>query len=291
MTDGARTTAGRKSLRETIALICVLALAALAPAVVISVRVVERLWCADGQLVVAGSDVYAPILRQAAADYTAACPDSSILIDTGDSAEGLRRLVTSGEPLAGGPELLAVSDGPKGRGLPHLREKPFASEVFALTVNPATGITDLSPQQIDDVHAGRVTSWAQVGGNDVPLSPVGRSDSTARRILEHRVLGNPEPARSGCEDAAACEPPTSAEVLSGIAASPGGFGYLEVNAITKDSGVRPVRIDGELAPKKAIALGRYPFHQAGFAYVREDAPFLSLATSFQNYLANNPSDR
>ncbi|MDA3642725.1 substrate-binding domain-containing protein [Saccharopolyspora indica] len=289
MTDGARTTARRRSLRETIALVCVLAMAPLAPAAVASVRVVERLWCADGRLVVAGSAVYAPILRRAADDYTAACPDSSILIDTGESAEGLRRLVTSGEPLDGGPELLAVSDGPKGRGVQHLREKLFASKIFALAVNPATGVTDLSAQQIDDIHAGRVTSWAQVGGNDVPLSPVDRGDSTARRILEHRILGDPEPTRSGCENAAACELPSSAEVLGAIAADPGGFGYVEAGEITDDSGVRAVRIDGELAPKKVTDLGRYPFHQAGFAYVREDAPFLSLATSFQNYLANNPS--
>lgn len=288
MTDGAKTAAQHRNLRGTIALICVLALALLAPAAVLSVRVVERLWCADGQLVVVGSAVYAPILRKAADDYTAACPDSSILLDTGGSAEGLRRLVTGGE----GPELLAVTDGPRGRGIPHLREKVFASAAFSLVANPATGVADLSPQQISDIYAGRVTSWAQVGGNDVPVSPARHSgDSTARRILEHRVLGNPEPARSDCEEATACEPLADTEVLRSIAADPGGFGYAEAKAAADHPGVHPVRIDGELAPEEPTDLGWYPLRQAGFAYTHDDARFGSLATSFLNYLANNPSDR
>ncbi|RKT88802.1 ABC-type phosphate transport system, substrate-binding protein [Saccharopolyspora antimicrobica] len=285
MTGGTRTAPRRRRLRETITLVCVLALVPLAPAAVLSVRIVERLWCSDGQLVVVGSALYAPILRQAADDYTAACSDSRILIDTGGSAEGLRRLAD------GSRELLAVSDGPRGHGLPNLREKLFASAVFSLVVNPAAGVTDLSRQQIGDIHAGRVTSWAQVGGNDVPISPVGRGDSTARRILGHRVLGHPESAGSGCEDAPACVPPADGEVLRGVAADPGGFGHAEEAAAAEHPGVRPLRIDGELAPEEATDLGRYPLRQAGFAYVREDAAPGSLATSFLNFLANNPSDR
>ncbi|MER7081800.1 ABC-type phosphate transport system, substrate-binding protein [Saccharopolyspora kobensis] len=291
MTGGTRTAPGRRTLRETITLVCVLALVPLAPAAVLSVRVVERLWCADGELVVVGSALYAPILRQAADDYTAACPDSRILIDTGESAEGLQRLADGAAARDGSPELLAVSDGPRGHGLPHLREKLFASAAFSLVVNPEAGVTDLSRQQISDIHAGRITSWAQVGGNDVPISPVRHDDSTARRILDHRILGRPESAGSRCEDAPACAPRADGEVLRGIAADPGGLGCAEAEAAAEHPGVRPLRIDGELAPEESTDLGRYPLRQAGFAYVREDAALTSLATSFLNYLANNPSDR
>ncbi|MER7012165.1 substrate-binding domain-containing protein [Saccharopolyspora sp. NPDC000359] len=291
MTEGTGAAARRRALRHTITLVCVLAMAPLAPAAVLANRITDRLTCADGELTVIGSAVYAPVLRKAAEDYAATCPDSRIRIEAGESAGGLQRLVAEAEADRGQdgahPELLAISDGPRGHELPHLREKLFASAVFTFVVNPAAGVTDLSRQQIRDIYGGRITSWAQVGGNDVPIAVADLGDSSAQRILRYRVLGEPEAA---CETGAACGPQVGRDSLRSVAETPGGFGFAVVGA-ADHPGVRPVRIDGEPAPEEATTIGRYPFRQAGYGYTYDDARAGSLATGFLSYLVNNPNDR
>ncbi|KAA5834910.1 substrate-binding domain-containing protein [Saccharopolyspora hirsuta] len=294
MTEGTGAAARRRNLRDTITLVCVLALAPLAPAAVLVNRVADRLSCSDGELTVVGSAVYEPVLRKAAEDYAATCPGSRIRIDTGGSAEGLQRLVAEVEALDRGqddrtrPELLAISDGPRGRDLPHLREKLFASAVFTFVANPAAGVSDLSRQQIRDIYAGRITSWAQVGGNDVPIAVADLGDSSAKRILRYRILNEPEAACENPSDGS-CQP--RADSLRSVAENPGGFGFAEVGAAADHPGVRPLRIDGEPAPEEATGIGRYPFRQAGYGYTYDDARSGSLATGFLNYLVNNPNDR
>ncbi|WP_147259183.1 PstS family phosphate ABC transporter substrate-binding protein [Pseudonocardia hierapolitana] len=249
--------------------------------------------CAGGNLTLVGSTAFAPVLREAAAAYERTCPDAGFAFDFRGSFEGLRSL-----DEAASPDVLAFSDGAKGDGYPLLLPRPIAFPLFTMAVNPAAGVQDLSLEQIRQIYDGRITNWAAVNGNDLPVRLVGRpGDSGTRRTFENRVLGGRwEPARNSddCESVGSgapsgvirCERPTTDDVLNAVAQTPGALGYGELEAASGHDGLLLLRIGGQEATLEAADHGAYPFWETEYAYTHGEPDAHSLAASFLRYLTN-----
>lgn len=260
--------------------------------------------CVDGKLTVVGSTNYSYLLDRATKEYHANCPGSSFEIDTAGAEKGLDRLVATGKKLNtdqnGGsvksPELLALSDGNRGDKITPLRERLVGSSLFTLVSNKEAGIHNLSRQQIKDIYAGRITNWAELGGNSLPIRLVGRpAESSTRRTFEQRVLGSGEPGvnsddclvavRGSAQDSLRCERASTADLLSAVASTPGALGYSENGFVGARRDLIPVRIDGQQASDS----GTYPFWETGFAYTYGHPQLDSLAASFLNHLLDDAS--
>jgi phosphate transport system substrate-binding protein len=249
--------------------------------------------CAGGNLALVGSTAFAPVLRESAASYETTCPDANFAFDFKGSIEGLRAL-----DEAASPEMLSFSDGAKGDGHPLLLPRPIAFPLFTIVVNPEAGVQDLSLEQVRQIYDGRITNWADVGGNDLPVRLVGRpGDSGTRRTLENRVLGGRwEPVRNSddCKSVAGgapagvirCERPTTDDVLNAVAETPGSLGYSELQAASGHEGLLLLRIDGHAATVEAADHGAYPFWETEYAYTHGEPDAHSLAASFLRYLTN-----
>lgn len=249
--------------------------------------------CAGGRLTLVGSTAFAPVLRESAASYENTCPDADFAFDFTGSIEGLRVL-----DEAASPEMLSFSDGAKGDGHPLLLPRPIAFPLFTIVINPEAGVQDLSLEQIRQIYDGRITNWADVNGNDLPVRLVGRAgDSGTRRTLENRVLGGRwEPARNSddCKSVGGgapagvirCERPTTDDVLSAVAETPGALGYGELQAASGHDGLLLLRIDGHAATVEAADHGAYPFWETEYAYTHGEPAAHSLAASFLRYLTN-----
>jgi phosphate transport system substrate-binding protein len=249
--------------------------------------------CAGGNLALVGSTAFAPVLRESAASYETTCPDANFAFDFKGSIEGLRAL-----DEAASPEMLSFSDGAKGDGHPLLLPRPIAFPLFTIVVNPEAGVQDLSLEQVRQIYDGRITNWADVGGNDLPVRLVGRpGDSGTRRTLENRVLGGRwEPVRNSddCKGVAGgapagvirCERPTTDDVLNAVAETPGSLGYSELQAASGHEGLLLLRIDGHAATVEAADHGAYPFWETEYAYTHGEPDAHSLAASFLRYLTN-----
>ncbi|MHA6616443.1 PstS family phosphate ABC transporter substrate-binding protein [Pseudonocardia sp. DLS-67] len=249
--------------------------------------------CAGGKLTLVGSTAFAPVLRESAASYESTCPGADFAFDFTGSIEGLRVL-----DEAASPEMLSFSDGAKGDGHPLLLPRPIAFPLFTIVVNPEAGVQDLSLEQIRQIYDGRITNWADVNGNDLPVRLVGRpGDSGTRRTLENRVLGGRwEPARNSddCKSVGGgapagvirCERPTTDDVLSAVAETPGALGYGELQAASGHDGLLLLRIDGHAATVEAADHGAYPFWETEYAYTHGEPAAHSLAASFLRYLTN-----
>ncbi|MDN0194439.1 substrate-binding domain-containing protein [Streptomyces sp. S.PNR 29] len=259
--------------------------------------------CAEGTLTLSGSTAFAPVLREAARQYEKKCSPGARIPITDDtfkgSVAGLDTLAKAGEnaKLKGGQGMgdrLAFSDGQSAER-PQLVPRPVALSLFALVVNPDTGVKNLTRRQIRDIYAGKITNWSRLNGKDVPIHLVSRyPGSGTRATLERQVLGNkPLPAVTAGDCASLdddrpgrCEVGDTQTLLDTVATTPGALGHSEIGAATAHSGVQPVRIDGFKADLEGVDDGAYPYWQTEYAYTYGEPPADSPAASFLRYLAN-----
>lgn len=84
-----------------------------------------------------------------------------------------------------------------------LQEIPVAIDGVAIAVNPSLNIKGLTVAQFNDIYAGKITNWNQVGGPNLKIIPYGKKD---RDSGSHIVFM-----------------PTTTEALRQVAVNPGGF--------------------------------------------------------------------
>ena len=88
-------------------------------------------------------------------------------------------------PTGSGSGITAVSEGRCDIGLASralkaeeidsgLTETILALDGIAIIVNNANPVSDLTVEQIADIYTGKISNWAEVGGNDGPIVLIGR---------------------------------------------------------------------------------------------------------------------
>lgn len=259
--------------------------------------------CASGTLTLSGSTAFAPVVKDAAEQYTKSCPDARIPI-TGDtfqsSVSGLADLDEAGlkAKLTGSQGLgdrLTFSDGPKGDRRPQLLPRPVALLLFTLVVNKDAGVQDLTLDQVRRIYAGKITNWSQVNGNDVPIHLVSRHPgSGTRTTFEDKVLKGEKSLVVTVDDCAdldpatygRCETDSTSALLDTVGATRGALGYSEAGDAATSTNVQQVRIDGYQATLAGADEGAYPYWQTEYAYTYGEPPADSLAAGFLRYLAN-----
>ncbi|WP_217140465.1 substrate-binding domain-containing protein [Streptomyces sp. AC627_RSS907] len=259
--------------------------------------------CAKGTLHLSGSTAFKPILELAAKQYTKTCTDARIPVSDSlfeGSVPGLDALSARAEKagLKDGQGLgdhLAFSDGLKSDGRPQLLPRPVALSLFSLVVNKDTGVRDLSLKQVRDIYAGKITTWKQVGGANVPVRLVSRNPGSGTRTsLEQRVLdGRPLLAvtTSDCRNlvegrTGRCEVADTPLLLDAVASTSGALGHSEAGAVTARGDVHQVRIDGYPATLEGAEQGAYPYWETEIAYTYGEPPADSIAAGFLRYLSN-----
>ncbi len=72
---------------------------------------------------------------------------------------------------------------------------PIAIDGAAIILHPDNPITNLTLSQIREIFAGNIDNWAQVGGENAPITLLGRdADAGIRAILIERALGERRPS-------------------------------------------------------------------------------------------------
>ena len=76
-----------------------------------------------------------------------------------------------------------------------LKQVPVAIDGVAIVVNPQLNIDHLTIRQLADIYQGKITNWAQIGGQDLAVVPYARSLSSGtteffrNNILKDRTYG------------------------------------------------------------------------------------------------------
>lgn len=145
----------------------------------------------------------------------------------------------------------------------------FAREAIAFAAPADRSLEGVTTQQVKDVYAGRLTTWAQLGSGQGPLIVLDRDeDESARKLVLLPVLdGEPVAAPTSVLTKAG-------EMASALQSTPGAFGYTPVGYLqVKDvQGVRPLELDGVAPTAANVSAGTYPWALTFGLVTRQDAP-------------------
>lgn len=250
--------------------------------------------CLAGRLTLVGSSAFEPVIRDAATAYRKDCPAANFTFAFEGSERGLTTVDAQGH---GDPELLAITDGPKGVGYPALLPRPLAMALFAVVVHGDLGVPNLTAQQIRDLFEGRIGNWNKLGGPDLPVRLVNRAfGSGTRETFQQRLLGGSSVTlpEASCRTirvtnppgVAACEVPLTGDMLEAVADIPGAVGYASYTEAAGYPGVSVVSIDGHQATRDEVLAHDYAFWGVEYAYSKGELPYDSLAAAFLRYLTD-----
>ena len=131
---------------------------------------------------------------------------------------------------------------------------------IAVIVHPQVGVRALDLDTLQRVFEGRYLSWADVGGNEIPLRLVSReAGSGTRAAFESLVMGERSVALT------AIVMPSAQAVVEYVSRHEGAIGY--VSARWQGEGVSVLRVEN-VAPGDPD----YPLRRTVYAVLPENAP-------------------
>lgn len=234
--------------------------------------------CAPGQVNVAGSSAFGPIVQKLGDTYMSKCPGATVTVDSSGSLDGVRAL--TGDPQR--TDLAALSDGATDEPTTNLDKRLVAVLIYTMVINKDVGIDQLTSAQLAGIYNGTYTNWHQLGGADLPIQIVGRGESSGtRRAFERYVLRGSEGVLSSDDcmtkdritsaPTIRCERDTTDELIAAVQGAPGGIGYADVATQSTKDAVRggslvTVRLDGRYP--QVDSLPEYPFWTVEYLYTR-----------------------
>ncbi|GAC1530773.1 MAG: phosphate ABC transporter substrate-binding protein [Vulcanimicrobiaceae bacterium] len=202
---------------------------------------------ADVSISAAGSTALQPLVQAAAESYQAEHTDVKISVTGGGSRTGLT-LVNSRSVDVGMSDVLAAKDQAG------LVDHKVAAVGFSVVVNPQDGVKNLTKAQIQDIFAGKVKNWKEVGGKDLAVTVINRpASSGTRAVFLKTLMDKAELSRDTLvEDA-------TGTVVQKVTQTPGTVSYAAFSGTHKKAGIVEVAIDGVEATEANVDSGKYPF--------------------------------
>ncbi|SDI75615.1 substrate-binding domain-containing protein [Propionivibrio dicarboxylicus] len=137
----------------------------------------------------------------------------------------------------------AAKTGGKDVDIRQLKMHVIKSDEIAFIVNASNSVASLSPEQIRDIHTGKIGNWKEVGGQDLAITVITDSLTSATRgFIKQAVMANQDYAQN------AVALGNISEMNDAVARTPGGIGGIgrgfadaqKVKIIQSDKVLRPL---------------------------------------------------
>jgi len=201
----------------------------------------------EGTIDIAGGTAHIPVMTDAAKSIMAFNPKIRITVEGGGSGVGVQKV---GEGL--------VSIGNTGRALSEaeiakygLKTYPFALDGVAVVINPGNPVSGLSAQQVQDIFAGKITNWKEVGGKDAPIHLFTRDEASGTREVFWEKLLKKGPIAGNANVVA-----SNGAMKAAIAQDKDAIGYAGIGHV--DQSVKGIVLDGVVPSQENAMNGSYP---------------------------------
>lgn len=211
-------------------------------------------------LVLKGSDTMLLLNRYWAEAFMVRHPDIRIEVRGGGTRSGIDALIAGEATIALGSrpiqpeEVQRIAEKYHTLGVSYL----VARDAVAIYRHPDNPVSSLTLAELRGILTGRIRSWAELEGPDLPIRFVNRrSGSGSYRLVQERVL---EGAAYG---PAAADMETTTEVVAAVAADPAAIGY---GGLAYADDVALFAIDGVVPTPATVADGSYPISRYLYLY-------------------------
>jgi phosphate transport system substrate-binding protein len=153
----------------------------------------------------------------------------------------------------------------------------IARDGIAIVVHPDNKLKGLTLKQVQDIFAGTITNWKDVGGEDKSIAIVQREDgSGTREAFTHLIMGKTAVAKDAMVQG------SNGAVKALVKNNPYAIGYMSLGQVKGD--LKAIEIDGMVPSEAAVAKGEYKLWRP-FLFVTKGTPsseaqkFLEFALS------------
>ena len=186
-------------------------------------------------------------MNEAAKRIMTTNPDIRITVEGGGTGVGVQK---AGEGL--------VDIGNTGRALSEdevakygLASFPFAVDGVTVVLTPANGVAGLTSAQVQDIFAGKITNWKEVGGADAAIILYSRDEASGTREVFWEKLLKKGPIADSANVVA-----SNGAMKSALAGDPEAIGYVSIGHI--DDTIKAPNLDGITPSQDNARSGKYP---------------------------------
>ncbi len=150
-----------------------------------------------------------------------------------------------------------------------------ALDGVAIIVNPENPVSDLSVEQLAKIFSGEITSWSEVGGNDLEIAVYGREAGSGTRGAFEEIVG----VADAC--AYTNEYSSTGDVIGSVAGNANAIGYASLPAVNDQ--VKAIEIEGVACTEETVKSGVYAIQRPFVMVTKEGAELSAAAQAFLNY--------
>ena len=150
-----------------------------------------------------------------------------------------------------------------------------ALDGVAIVVNPASGVEDLSVEQIAQIFKGEITNWSELDGEDAAIAVLGREDGSGTRSAFEEIVGVDGECKYTNEYS------STGDVIGNVASNPNAIGYASLSAV--DETVKAVKVGGVECSEATIKDGSYEIQRPFLMVTLEGAELSPAAEDFLSY--------
>ena len=144
----------------------------------------------------------------------------------------------------------------------------IATEALVFVVNEDNPVDNLTTGQLQDIYAGEITNWAQVGGNDAPIEAFQRNATAGSQVMMEKLVMQGKPMM---EVPTAMVPGAMAALIEAVknydnsANAIGYTVYYYAADMQMASGLKILSVDGVTPSTATLQDGSYPFRNGYYA--------------------------
>ena len=219
------------------------------------------------KLVIKGSDTLgAKLVPMLAEDYKASHPGVTFEIAAEGSTTGIAAIIDGTAQLGMSSRRAKPTEMSAGtaKGVA-LKPTVVAYDGIGVIVNQGNPLTVLTKRQVEQIFAGDITDWSQVGGSPGKISIYTRNTSSGT-YSDFKELAMKKRDYAGSSQKMA----GNEQIASEVAKNANGIGYVGL-AYLSDPGIRTVSIEGSLPTEASVIAKKYPYARPTFYYTNGEA--------------------
>ncbi|ORN26807.1 phosphate ABC transporter substrate-binding protein PstS family protein [Lentilactobacillus parabuchneri] len=221
-----------------------------------------------------GSTALQPLVEAASEQYSADHAGIFINVQGGGSGTGLSQIETGAVQMGNSDLFAEEKAGINPKGL--VDHKIAVVGVVPIT-NDQVGIKNLTTKQLIAIFTGKITNWRQLGGPNLPVTLINRSQGSGTRVTFEQF------GLAGHESATAQEQDSSGTVRQIVSSTPGAISYVSFGYINKS--VQPISINGVQPTENNVKNNKWKIWSYEHIYTRGKPT--GLTKKFLTYLKND----
>lgn len=239
---------------------------------------VQPVLAADNSLIIKGSTTVLPIAQVAVDAYMKSHKDVQISLSGGGSGDGLKALIDGSTGIADSSRAIKKEEIElaKSKGV-----NPVATVVAhdALTpvVNPRNKVKNLTVDQLSQIYQGNITTWKEVGGDDLSIVVISRDSSSGTFESWAEFVMKKAKVTPRAQMLA-----SSGAVYTAVSKNKNAIAYLGIGYVKK--GVKALTVNGIPATQETALSREFPLSRELYMYTNgepkgEAAKFIAFVKS------------